>query len=341
VLVVSGWLLLHSAGGALRLGRLTTADQLDIVKIALSVVAGVGGVIALTVAYRKQQLGEAAEARAEAAHRREDTKAFTERFGACVEQLGSEQPAVRLGGVYALTHLADDWEAGRQTCIDVLCAYLRMPYAPDQPDNPDAHAAFLAFREVRHTIWRLIGNHLRADATEVSWCGHDFDFTGAIIDGAGFQDAVFSGGRVSFNSAEFSGGRVDFGHAKFSGGRVDFGGAKFSGALVAFGGAEFLGDEFFGGQVSFGGAEFSGGQVDFSHAKFSGGQVSFNGAKFSGGQVDFLFAEFSGGRVSFNGAAFSGGHVDLSHPRDYSEPPGFGSWTTPPAGLLLPTTVSH
>lgn len=36
--------------------------------------------------------------------------------------------------VYALARLADDWEEQRQVCIDVLCAYLRMPYQPD----PDA-----------------------------------------------------------------------------------------------------------------------------------------------------------------------------------------------------------
>ncbi|MCW2916132.1 MAG: hypothetical protein JWN52_4200 [Actinomycetia bacterium] len=32
---------------------------------------------------------------------------------------------------YAMAGLADDWEQGRQTCVNVLCAYLRLPYAPD------------------------------------------------------------------------------------------------------------------------------------------------------------------------------------------------------------------
>ena len=27
--------------------------------------------------------------------------------------------------------LADDWPENRQTCVDVLCAYLRLPYDPD------------------------------------------------------------------------------------------------------------------------------------------------------------------------------------------------------------------
>jgi hypothetical protein len=55
---------------------------------------------------------------------------LTERFGRAADQIGSEQAAVRLAGVYAMAKLADDWAEERQTCIDVLCAYLRMPYTP-------------------------------------------------------------------------------------------------------------------------------------------------------------------------------------------------------------------
>ena len=38
--------------------------------------------------------------------------------------------------------LADDWEENRQTCVDVLCAYLRMPYAPD----PVLQSGFVTLR---------------------------------------------------------------------------------------------------------------------------------------------------------------------------------------------------
>src|SRR6516225_11958430 len=60
------------------------------------------------------------------------TRTLNERFATAAGQLGSDKPpAVRLAGVYAMAGLADDWEANRQTCVDVLCAYLRMPYEPD------------------------------------------------------------------------------------------------------------------------------------------------------------------------------------------------------------------
>jgi hypothetical protein len=60
------------------------------------------------------------------------TRTLNERFATAAGQLGSDKPAaVRLAGAYAMAGLADDWEENRQTCVDVLCAYLRIPYAPD------------------------------------------------------------------------------------------------------------------------------------------------------------------------------------------------------------------
>ena len=60
------------------------------------------------------------------------TRTLNERFATAARQLGSDNPPeVRLAGVYAMAGLADDWEDNRQTCVDVLCAYLRMPYEPD------------------------------------------------------------------------------------------------------------------------------------------------------------------------------------------------------------------
>ncbi|RSM95837.1 hypothetical protein DMB42_49020 [Nonomuraea sp. WAC 01424] len=50
-------------------------------------------------------------------------------YAKAVEQLGNEQAPVRLGGLYALERLAQDTPALRQTIVDVICAYLRMPYA--------------------------------------------------------------------------------------------------------------------------------------------------------------------------------------------------------------------
>jgi uncharacterized protein YjbI with pentapeptide repeats len=246
-------------------------------------------------------------------------RTLNERFATAADQLGSDKPsAVPLAGVYAMAGLADDWEENRQTCVDVLCAYLRMPYEPDPgQDGPEPERiSFRANREIRHTVIRVITAHLKQGAV-VSWQGLNFDFTGAVFDGGDFSEAKFSGGTVSFNGAEFSGGEVSFHGAKFCGADVSFNNAKFSGGDVDFHMTEFSGGivgfysaEFSGAAVRFGG-EFSGADVRFQGAKFSGGIVVF-GSEFSGGIVVFSGADFSGGTVIFYGARFSGGTVTFS-----------------------------
>ncbi|WP_159061283.1 hypothetical protein [Streptomyces europaeiscabiei] len=129
-------------------GPLRPGDTYDAIKIALAVVAGVGGVVALVVAYRRQHLSEATDLR-------EYDKALIERFGAAAEQLGTDQPAVRMAGAYAMARLADEWPQERQMCIDVLCGYLRMPHAPDPPTDDQALASWQREREVRVTVLRL------------------------------------------------------------------------------------------------------------------------------------------------------------------------------------------
>ena len=264
-----------------------------------------------------------------------ETPGFDERFTAITDLLSHEMTAPRLAGVHAMADLADKWPENRQTCVDVLCGYLRRPYPrdPGQEAPQWERGPFKAIREIRHTLIRVIAAHLK-DGAAVSWRGLNFDFTGVVFDGGDFGGAVFSGGQVSFRGAVFSGGQVSFGGAVFSGGQVSFGGAEFAGGTVDFTRARFSDGEvdfsgavfsggtvdftsavFSGGQVSFGGAVFSGGTIEADLAEFSGGWVIFKYASFSGGQVSFGGAEFAGGTVDFGGARFAGGTVDFDHAR--------------------------
>lgn len=195
----------------------------------------------------------------------ERTRLLNERFDTAAQLLGHGEAACRLAGVHAVAGLADDWPERRQTCIDVLCAYLRMPYAPRPDENAPvtAHLTWQANREIRHTVIRTIGDHLRPTTPPgTSWSGYNLDFTGTVFDDGDFHGARFTGGTVSFISA------------KFSSGIVHFGGAEFSGADVAFSGAEFSRLAY----VHFGGAEFSSGTVDFRGATFAGGVVDMQTA---------------------------------------------------------------
>ncbi|MFB7260676.1 pentapeptide repeat-containing protein [Streptomyces nojiriensis] len=242
--------------------KLDAKTLFDLVKLSFGVVAGAGALVALVVAYRRQRVDEAG------AHR-EATRLHAERFSQADDKLGSDSPAVRLGGVHALAGLADDAPNNnlRQTCIDVLCAYLRLPFSSVPDDLPDllpdgtspseerreAHRSkvhkYRALREVRHTILRLIGEHYRfPEATHRSWQGCNLDLTRVTIDGV-----------IDFRGATFAGAAMDFSDVTFPSGRVDFRGATFSGGIV-----EFRGATFSGGTVDFRGAVFSGSAVDFT-----------------------------------------------------------------------------
>ena len=297
------WVLLGLAGYRHH-GAPELKNTVSVLQLVFATVAGAGALVALIVAYRRQKITEA-----DSAHDR--TRVFNERFTTIAAQLGDAQPAVRLAGVHAMAGLADDWEQNRQTCVDVLCAYLRLPYDSDAGDDttPADRTAYRANREVRHTIIRLIGAHLRPGSV-VSWQGLNFDFTGVVFDGGNFTGARFSGGTVNFDLAEFSGGEVSFYGAEFSGGWVRFSGARFTGGEVSFTDAKFTGST-----VYFAKARFSGSTVDFAEASFSGGEVWFAEASFSGGTVGFVEARFSGGEVNFFGAVFSGGTVDFAAAR--------------------------
>ncbi|WP_157528150.1 hypothetical protein [Nocardia sp. NRRL S-836] len=81
-----------------RAGPNTAPDRLDTVRTGLAVAAGIGALIILALALRRQQATEH-----DATERR-----LTELYVKAVEQLGSDKAAVRHGGLYALERVAQD-----------------------------------------------------------------------------------------------------------------------------------------------------------------------------------------------------------------------------------------
>ncbi|MEU3010107.1 pentapeptide repeat-containing protein [Nocardia asteroides] len=298
------------------------ATEIDVTRVALTIVAGVGGVVALVIAYRRQRDIEQSR--------------FVERFGAAAAQLGATDVAVRLAGVYAMAGVADESEGlRRQQCIDVLCGYLRLPYSPElganhqsklvlkqhratadgtRSDDQEHHLEFRHNdREARATIIRVIADHLRPTA-EYSWSASDFDFRTAHLEDVDFKDATFSGA-ARFGGATFS-GETWFRNATFANDawfdgvtfsdRAWFNGVTFFGS-VEFGAATFSGDTLFhgttvSGSVWFGAATFSG-DVDFGGTAFSD-SAWFDGTTFSG-NAGFHAATFADD-AWFRGATFSG-----------------------------------
>lgn len=297
----------------------TIANTLDAIKILLSVVVGIGGIVALTIAYRKQDLGEAAEYR-------EDTRLFIERFGRAADQLGVEKAAVRIAGVYSLARLADEWKDGRQTCIDVLCAYLRMVGSdalltareeenrsirwrmlgrPTRKTKRNEHVASEDFEQhVRDTVVRLIRGHLLPSAT-TSWQEHTFDLVGASLRDADLSGiALQQGTRLILASATIS-GRLNFRGLHMVGGSIELIDAKPRNAWI-----------------NFTGAKLEGGELDFYGMKFEEGtDLVFTDAVFAGATVSFKSNSFGGGVVNLEAADFVAGVVEFAMPQRWDYPP--------------------
>ena len=311
---------------------------LDVVRTAGTLVVGTGGAIALLLTARRQRSTEltlehqrkvAAATERDAAEQR-----ITELYTRAVDQLGAEKAPVRLGGLHALERLAQNTPEQRQTIVDVICAYLRMPYTPadDQPPTKDApteaHTRYEERRQelqVRMTAQRILGAHLRSDARDVFWTGIDLDLTEAHLHGLNLARCHVE--RARFGGAQFN-GDTDFGRTRFSKDAM-FSGVRFH-RNVNFMGVEFGEDADFhkaqlGGNVHFMGAQF-GGNADFGQAQFDA-DTEFTVARF-GEDADFRGAQF-GGVTDFTGAQF-GGAAGFDRARARSSPRHWwpAGWTT-------------
>ena len=228
-------------------------------------------------------------------------RCITELYTTAVEQLGSDQASIRSSGLYALELLAQDNPAHRQAAVNVICAYLRMPFSPTAPASklepgggegrkePGAESEtgtagigeiWQQERRVRLTAQHILAEHLRDDRAKdhqstdppssYFWNNICLDLTGATL--------------IDFNLVNGVMADADFHRAAFAGD------ALFSGAA-------------FGGEARFGGAAFSGDAL-FDKAAFSG-DASFREAAFRG---DALFNEAAFGRgAGFRRAAFGRG----------------------------------
>ena len=137
-----------------------------------------------------------------------------ERYTKAVEQLGNEKAPVRMGGVYTLIGLADEWlldenldyaEKVRegQVIINNLCAYIRSPFtltsyydelSEDAPsldgiykDNQQKFytdkADFKAEADIRLSIIKEIHNRLQSPKinTPGAWSDFEYDFSGSTF----------------------------------------------------------------------------------------------------------------------------------------------------------------
>lgn len=217
-------LLLSVLGG----GSPEDSARLEVLRTAANIVVGAGGAAALLLAARRQRSTELdlVQKDHDATQRR-----VTEMYGKAADQLGSDKAPVRLAGLYALERLAADHPSQRQTVVNLLCAYLRMPF--DLPNREET--------QVRKAAQRVLMLHLRPGRLHDSrafWPDIDLDFAGAhlvdftlsycVIRSAVFAGTVFTGETTFHGTAIAT--KADFTGAEFEG-EPDFTGVEFPGPV--------------------------------------------------------------------------------------------------------------
>lgn len=312
----------------------------NIVKIALTLVGGVGAVAYLVIKYQERQQAGRAE-------KREKDRTVDTKVQDAINQLGSDKASTRIAGVYALTDIADRYKGGyRQRVVDILCGYLRSDrssYAPDRSGQPvwDASGHLVesvaSDEAVESTILSVMRDRLRKERKDDEtgetivrqtvdddqlWCACTFDLHEATFHEA--VDLTYSTFECIpyFRGTKFE-RRADFswahgaGYANFRGTHfaddAGFHRAIFT-RYADFRGAHFTGDAYFSGATFTGDADFYGthftGDAGFGGATFTGGAY-FDEAHFTG-DAYFGGATFTDYYASFDGATFTrGAYVDF------------------------------
>ena len=247
------------------------------------------------------------------------------RYTTAVGQLADEKVAIRLGGIYTLTGLIDEWLADStlneeeqqkegQVIINNLCSYIRSPFPlaekrevleEDQvPDDYNGNftadrALLRGEQDVRRTIFEEMNKRSSTVSVEENkevtvtpgpWSGFKFDFSRALI--------FYPLNNLTIEQGNFASTRF-YGEANFRGAKfteaADFGDAKFT-RNAHFRNAKFTRN------ADFRNAKFTR-NADFRNAKFTR-NADFGGAKFTG-KTYFWGTEFTG-NAYFGGAKFTG-----------------------------------
>ena len=267
------------------------AGSLDLVKVSLTTIGGIGGTGYLVIKYRERASAERADAE--------------QRLLSGVQQLGSGSPQVRIAGVYSLADVADTYRGEyRQRVVSILCGYLRTQRgewetAVSEQEGPEQSSEEKVYVShdgaVESTVLEVLVRHLRKRREKTKhreavtqlveddqlWCDCTIDLHDAVLtEIADFQDATFTNnadfwgatftGYAHFRGATFTNG-ADFRGATFTN-NADFWGATFTGY------ANFWGTTFTG-YAHFWDATFTG-YAHFWNATFTN-DAYFSGATFS------------------------------------------------------------
>ena len=332
-------------GGAFTLPYYFQHEGDNIWSLRQAILAATGGVLAILTLWENRRKNIQEKEKNDQDHTRQVHAERRSRYAKAVEQLADEKAPIRLGGVYTLVKLIDEWLADEKTLpneeerreegqviVNSLCAYIRSPFdlasrakvlSQDQtPENYEGGdqqftkdpARFREEKELRLTILseikkRLTGGiRIHKDGAQEILKGlwSDYNYD--------FSNTVFFY-PVGFSNSYF-GASSNFSRVKFTK-DADFSGARFT-KDADFSEAEFTRSNFsrvkFTKDADFSEAEFT--RSNFSRVKFTK-DADFSGAEFTG--TDFSKAEFTRSnffRAEFIEADFS--RVKFTKDADFS-----------------------
>lgn len=313
----------------------------NVAALRQAILAATGGVLAMLTLWETRRKNLQEKDKNDLDHARQVKAERRSRYAKAIEQLADDKSAVRLGGIYTLVKLADEWltdskttpdETDRiaegQIIINSLCSYIQSPYSlaekrifiedtetfEESGDKfTNERAALYTEQRIRKVIFSEISK--RSSKCNCSnkikpgkWSIFEFNFTRSPI--------FYSLNDINLENANFN-NSIFYGITNFCGSKF-YGGTNFTGASFEEN-ANFL-NATFRGSVDFTEAFFKK-DADFSDVTFNEdalfdsavfdssifqvNYVSFHGAKFHG-NTSFYNSVFNA-QIYFNKATFHKG----------------------------------
>ena len=251
-----------------------------------------------------------------------------ERYTKAVEQLGDEKAPVRMGGVYTLVGLVDEWLEEKsirkyedrlkegQVIINNLCAYIRSPftlashYDELMQDTPDAEGVYQdkvqefyadkatldSEADVRLGIIKEIHDRIQGPGknTPRAWSDFEYDFSGSTFFYPIDLTNSYYAKPINFSGSTYS-EKADFSGSTYSE-KADFSGSTYQG-WAYFTGSTYQGWAYFSRSTYKSWAYFTG-------STYEGG-ADFRVSTYEGG-ADFRVSTYEGW-ANFTGSTYEGG----------------------------------
>ena len=246
-----------------------------------------------------------------------------ERYTKAVEQLGNEKAPIRMGGVYTLVGLVDEWLEEKslsdderfkegQVIIKNLCAYIRSPFTLTShydeliQDTPDAEGVYQdkvqefyadkatleSEADVRLSIIKEIHDRIQGPDknTPGAWSDFEYDFSGSTFFYPIDLTNSYYAKPINFSGSTYKGW-------------ANFRSSTYKGETY-FTDSTYKDEADFRGSTYEGGADFRGstyeGWADFTGSTYE--TADFHGSTYQGG-ADFTGSTYQG-RADFTGSTY-------------------------------------